>query len=444
MTQNIQYAGEFNLDTLVIYSSNKVYLDISNLVLSIDLNENIFQSSFFGTILIGDTNNLLENMPITGQEYLDLKISTPGSTTSKDTINFSGKRKLYVNNIASRGSISSGSQVYTLDVSTIEPLRNQSTRLSKSYTETISDIVIDIFKNEFESDAELFVEKTKGVRKIIIPNSHPFTIINKLKRESKSAKYNSPHYLFFENKNGFHFRTLQDLINKPIVAKFHAGDKNLDEDKDNGGNKEDSKIMQSFRRILSFKFSNMNNWYSNIESGLLGSTLFTHDIYTKSYTKNTFDYINDFNSHDRIGSKPMYNENTLKDDFSDLKDSVIFMHPVSRVGTNITDKDAQYYKNGKAQYDNAIPEDYMLNRASKISELNSGISINMIVHGHTGISAGDMINIQLPIVGEDHDNEKVEKTTSGNYLISHLRHSFIPVTKTHEIHLRAVKDGKGG
>ena len=55
-----------------------------------------------------------------------------------------------------------------------------------------------------------------------------------------------------------------------------------------------------------------------------------------------------------------------------------------------------------------------------------------------------MVDIRFPIVGEDHDNEIIEKTTSGNYLISHLRHNFILATSQHNITLRAVKDGKGG
>ena len=159
---------------------------------------------------------------------------------------------------------------------------------------------------------------------------------------------------------------------------------------------------------------------------MLGSTLITHDIYTKSYTKKTFDYITNFKKYDRIESqKPMYNATALKQDFGTFEDSRLFIHPVSRVGTNTYDKDAQYYKDGKTQYDSSVPEDFISDRHSKVAELNSGISINMIVHGHTGISVGDMVDIRFPIVGEDHDNERIEKTTSGNYLISHLRHSFV-------------------
>ena len=447
MAQNIlQYAGEFNLDTLKFYSSKDTFADISNTVISIDLNENIYQCSVIGTIVVGDTNNLIEKLPITGQEYVDLKISTPGAEKSEDSIDFTGDRKLYVSGVIARESLTSGSQVFTLEVSTIEPLRNQNIRISKSYTKTISDIVRDILENTLQVSKPPFIEKTKGIRRIVVPNNQPFTIINQLKKEAKSEQYDSPHYLFFENKDGFHFRTFQDLVNQPIIMRFNTGDKNLDEDKNNSGSlkKIDGKLINSFNRILQYKFSNLNSWYNDSLSGMLGSTLFTHDIYTKSYTKQTFDYLNDFDKYDRIRNvKPMYNETSLRNDFGTCENSRIFVHPVSRLGVDKLSKDAQYYTDNKAQYDNSVPEDFITNRTSKMAELDSGMSINMIIQGHTGISAGSMVNINFPVVGEDHDDEIIEKSTSGNYLISHLRHSFVPVTRKHEIHLRVIKDGKG-
>ena len=75
MAQSIQFASEFNLDACKIYSHEKeVFADISDTVISIDIDENIFQSSVEGIIVVGDANNLIENMPITGQEYLAIKV----------------------------------------------------------------------------------------------------------------------------------------------------------------------------------------------------------------------------------------------------------------------------------------------------------------------------------------------------------------------------------
>ena len=75
--------------------------------------------------------------------------------------------------------------------STVKILRNNRVRVSKSYTSTIDKIVYDILNNAkyINTNKELFIEPTRGIRKIVTPNSHPFTIIKNLMRES----------VFFEN-----------------------------------------------------------------------------------------------------------------------------------------------------------------------------------------------------------------------------------------------------
>ena len=56
MARQIQYAGEFDLDTLKLYSSTGVFADISDIVLSIDLNENIFNKEKIFKTLISEIN----------------------------------------------------------------------------------------------------------------------------------------------------------------------------------------------------------------------------------------------------------------------------------------------------------------------------------------------------------------------------------------------------
>jgi len=73
----IQYAGEFKLEELKIISSSGNVVDLSKSVLQIDLYESIFKNSISGSILIADTNNMVNNLPIIGQEYITLKVSTP-------------------------------------------------------------------------------------------------------------------------------------------------------------------------------------------------------------------------------------------------------------------------------------------------------------------------------------------------------------------------------
>ena len=79
-----------------------------------------------------------------------------------------------------------------------------------------------------EVNKKLFLESTIGTRKIVVPNTNPFTFISRLSKEAVSAS-GSPHYLFFENKNGYHFRTIQQLFNQPKKAEFNVGEEGLGE-----------------------------------------------------------------------------------------------------------------------------------------------------------------------------------------------------------------------
>ena len=64
----------------------------------------------------------------------------------------------------------------------------------------------------------------------------------------------------------------------------------------------------------------------------------------------------------------------------------------------------------------------------------------MEINGNTTIAAGDMVDVQLPVAGIDHDNDVVDKYYSGSYLITNLRHSFVPRERTHTMMLSLAKD----
>ena len=76
--RDVQFAGEFKLETCEIISSAGVVADITLSIVEINLFESIFSSSITGSIILADTNNLTDNLPIIGQEYISLKIVTPG------------------------------------------------------------------------------------------------------------------------------------------------------------------------------------------------------------------------------------------------------------------------------------------------------------------------------------------------------------------------------
>ena len=220
-----QYAGEVNLEYIKIYSSEGVFADITDIVVSINIFEDIFSTAMTCNLVVVDNLNLIEKLPIIGQEFVEMKLSTPQLNETADSVI---EKKFVINTIASRESISVGAQAYSFELSTQDSIVNRKTRVSKSYTGSISDTVFDILRNELGSLQDINVEPTLGIRKIVVPNNHPYTIINQLKKEAISKEYGSPHYVFFENKLGLNFTSLQSLYNEGVRAKLHSGDKDSD------------------------------------------------------------------------------------------------------------------------------------------------------------------------------------------------------------------------
>ena len=468
MAETLQFAGEFRLDKCELISSSGVSADISKIIAEINIFEDIFSTSLTGSIIISDTNNLVDNMPIIGQEYISLRITTP--SMEQDAIDFT-ENVFCVYEMGGRTPSGSNSEVVELKICSPELLRNERTRISKSYEETADQIVKSIMENEkyINTKKDLYLEPTLGIRKILSPNYHPYKLKQRLTRESMSAKNDSPHYLFFENINGFHFRSLQSLYDDGIQGEFHFGDKGSDEEYTSSSDA--GQLVQSYKRMINFKVPSKNNSLFDIKGGMLGSKLIMHDIYNKKYQTSTFSYFDDHDKHERLeeNSSPKYN-NVLIDEentVGNFTDSRIHLHPTS---VTTDDRDAQYTKLPPPTVDELVEQgvdrglaraavdeeekrveedpDFMSNRADKwllqrqqrIHELNNGMTINMSVHGNTTLTVGQVISVSLPVFGVDHEDTRISKHQSGLYLINKLRHTFNPPTRTHTISLQATKD----
>ena len=433
----LNFAGEYAISELKLMSSSGNVVDLSMAYTALSLFEDIFSSSMSGLVVVTDTNNILMNLPVTGQDYLSMKIVTP--SLEKSPIDYT-QTVFAVNKIDTRVD-ADGTQVFQLHFISPELLRNERVRISKSYESTISNMVYDALNNAkyINTNKEIFLEETKGIRKIVVPSSHPFDFIKKLAREAESKEYNSPHYLFYENIFGIHFRSIESLYRQASIGSYHAGD--LGFHITEGG-----KIEEEYARVLDYSIDSNNDTLANVVGGMLASKIITHDIVQKKYDINRHDYFQDFYKYKRVNynstikDNPIYSEvplDTFGNNLGNFDESRIHLHPTS----TINDKDASHYtSDSELLYEsNAIPET-LLSRQAKFMELNAGTSINMQIKGNTTIACGDIVEFDMPIVGKSHGKGDSDIYYSGRYLISKLRHMFQPSANNHEIALTLVKD----
>ena len=440
----IQAVGDFNLSKAEIITSSGLKLDISSSIINITFFEDIGQSAITGQILLQDPAGISSIGPIIGQEYLRLKIQTPTLKDKSEIINFT-ENVLIVNSLETRKDISDKVQAYILQFSTSELIKNQRTKVSRSLKGTYSEIVKNML-NEVGCKKDMYIEPTAGIKRIIVPNVRPFDIIRMAARESISNFFSNRNYQFFETFRSYNFRSLSSLYAQKPVQKYTSyikGTGTLP-----GGAVD---IERELGQILDFEIVDANDAIVNYTTGVYASNLIVHDIFNKTYKKHTYGIFNNFRNENHITSYhkgngsiddyPIYSHVALEEDKSTVQD-----YPARTFVTstgNLSDKDASHStENNTFPFSSPNTQDWLQRRISQEIQLEQGLILNVMTHGNTVISAGDVVRLDIPYTAAFNTTKKQknDRFYKGVFLIKRLRHDFDFTTAKHTTYLTLVKD----
>ena len=73
----LRFAGDVSIEKAVIITSRGVFQNITGQILQVQVFEDIFAPFISGSLVIKDTLDLSNLFPLVGEEFLQLKISTP-------------------------------------------------------------------------------------------------------------------------------------------------------------------------------------------------------------------------------------------------------------------------------------------------------------------------------------------------------------------------------
>ena len=442
-TRGVNYAGDFELSHAIIMNPDEstfINLVEDTIITEINIFETIFSNSVVGSIIFADTRELISKFPFVGQEKLFIQLRTPSDDLDKpEHIIDHTEIPLMIHKIPIRRGISSGAQVYEMQFISNHAIVNATKRISKSYVNTksnIGEIVKDLLKMINVPDDKIILETTVGSRPYLVQNSTPLSFIARLTKEAISTQNNSPHYVFFANKDGVHFRTIQNLFDQPPKGIFHGGDVGFDTPDQNDS--VSGKVIQNYRRILDYDLIQGNDLLLNAHGGMVGGKVIEHNVYRKRIETKTFDYFSgDFDQHQRIDSERIYNREAIVSSSDEITNSNITLIPISK---NKRDFDTSF-ELGKTANQRFKT---ILQRQSRFLELHKGTSVRMEVNGYTSLTAGDMVTVNLPTIGGDDDDGNIVTMYSGDYLIKGIRHKFatpLSASRIHTMTMEVVKDG---
>ena len=453
-------AGDYNLDVAEILSYKiaggvpggqvPFRIDIQNIIVSIELQQSIFNRTMVGKLTVYDTKDVRTVVPIVGLERLNLKFQTPGLSGINAVANDGHPFHIYKIESVSPDTSGLTGQTYDIFFCSRESYANTFRKVSKAYTGQVEIGVEDIFKNTkyLNSRKDLYIEPTKHTHKVVIPNLKPFEAIDMLARKAVSGKYENAGYLFYETFDGYHFRSIESLlavaggVARPAKWSYNYGMKGI---RHPSGGKE---IVKDLHGATSWNLTKPVDVLNNLSEGAYASNLIEHDMFNRTITHSYYNYAKDFGNHFHTehdsGGKTEDKTPLPHAKFDNQKTTISEEYDQKVMLKSSTSNMHEYIdeKTGEPYIIDTISGKHTLQKAISQRLLLSNGVLELSAPGNSQLQAGDIITFDMPLIEPTGHNKKVRSNPywSGRYLIYDLKHIINRGDDKYEVHIRAVKD----
>ena len=394
--EKINGAGDIEIkqiDLIGKYSTTSLV----GLYTEIQIFEDIFSPFITGTITITESFDLMNKLPLIGEEFLILDLTTPGFEKRI-------KGRFYVFKCSEKVAIRDKLSAYTLSFISIDAVNDLNIRLNNAWSGFCSDIAFRLIAKDkagVQTEKPINIEDTINGIKFVCNNWSPVKAINYAAEKSVN-KDGISSYLFFENRDGFNFVSLHTLYQGNTIQDFIFD--NYERTETNVGDTiRDAE--QDYRRIITMSMPSGFDFIDRLSKGMFTSNLTSYDMVTKRFKRQYFSYQEEFNKIPHLNKFPLNSTEVVS-----APDSLVY---------NKIKHTAMH--NG---FDDVSNSDKFLFRLSALAN-TQGFKLRVETLGRTDYTVGKVISLKtfrLETV-DDKSNDLVDPTYTGKYLISAVKHN---------------------
>ena len=408
-------------------------------IIGIDYFENILEPAVTMEIQLWSTNSLFNLIPIRGGEKVTLELET-----ARGTWEFDDDNPLYVYKVSDL-SAEKLSETFTLHLVSREFLTNETNRCVRKYEkqnihEHVKSILKDILLTDRYSDES--IERTSNNYTFIGNYKKPFHTLQWLGPKSISATDSSTKgtsgdgptgkangtagFLFYENKDGFNFKSIDGLTSSLKVAEGKSE------------KKESLKVGKAYSfsaiisesttkgeplKIIKWNIEKNIDLRKSLRIGMYSNYTFFYDMITNRVSGYKY------NLKDELGEKTLGKDTIPVSAFGESISRMMFRK--SDHGT--LEKGAGLDTSGRDEAD-------MAKSFSRYNLLFTQ-AINILVPLNTELKVGDVIYCEFPYKNQGGNSNEMDPEISGNYLIRELRHHF--TANQNSTSLKLMRDSYG-
>lgn len=399
--------------------------EMKGLVLKWSITESIDNAAVNGKAVIIDSLGVFYTLPIIGQEkvvitFNDFEGGDPmteeyiiyavtdvepfkdnDNSTLKYTIHFVSPGKFISDRFRVRRAITSSPGQFI-------PIGEQAKVIYDDYYKDAKSGIVN--KKEIEIDG------TEGPSQIVIPNMKPENAMRLLAKKAYSAEYKTQDFRFFETREKFYFKSIEDKM------AFAAADKiffyrpltvNL-------GDTTEQDYLKRRLNIISIRLPNTNTIEAINQGGYYRKAVEAHVMY-RTIEDLDYEYYSEYKSYvfpDGEGkNKPIHEQEFVNKHLN---------YPMTRYILKDDPYDSQpnwpaaFAFRPKTNYaeifNNRVPTYYHQSQNRLIITIN----------GHKDLYAGDVIELEIPkfyAEGQAFD-DRIDKNRSGKYLVEKVINNF--------------------
>lgn len=369
-------------------------VDMNNLITKLEIYGSVFDPTMAAVMYILDSTHTVYNLPIIGEEVVELEIVTPGNEPLT--------KVMFVHRVSNVEFDRNGSNTsMRLDLVSIEQIRAISSNIHLGVKDQVSATAKHLLTDVLRVDekAIINVEETEGIEQFVIPGWNIWQTMEFLCAKAVSTKYYSP-YLFFESNKGFNFLSAEELIdqkkkNRPpetyTAEPFHV-DVALDP---NGGT-----IKERQRRnVDGLRILTKSNTLEMINRGGFNNTMRAFNLIRKEVVETNTLYA-DMSSNVRVPLDDKYNpqhSTRMKDIIGN--NGTFMLAPVdnSNISSSVNN----------------------VGRRNMFARHFSDIEVTFNMYGNSGLEPGDLIKLEMPRTTGSPDEDA---QLTGHYMITSFCH----------------------
>ena len=383
-------------------------VDVTNSCLFFDYFEDILSPCVTAIAQLINSSSLFNILPIRGGEKVTISVDTAFGEFVLDD--------LYVYKVSNLDAQHSN-EMFTLNLVSREGLTNETSRCETIYRGNLQTTVTKILKDDLKTKKYKSenIEGTSNDYSFIGNNRKPFHVLTWLGPKAVPANgqnsgtageeaRGTAGFLFYENKDGFNFRSIDSLVSSTKIQTNSA-------DKENIPYYLFTQVIEENQTKTNFNILNYN-YEKNIDLmkalrvGMYVNKTYFYDLYS-----NTLD-IYKYKVKDQVKSKLGGAESiAVSDEFGDS---------ISRIMVRTSDR-------GGLKPDGSLSDKLRSGADMAMSYSRYNLlftqALNMVVPCNVNLKVGGIIHAEFPRIDRS-TNMTSDEEQSGYYLVKELRHHF--------------------